>query len=67
MSLVKITEITAQSEKGFEDAIKNGIERFSSSVENVEGAWVKEQKVVVSNGKVTKYRVTLKISFVVNK
>ena len=66
MSLVKITEITAQSDKGFEDAISNGIERFASSVDNVEGAWVKEQKVVVKDGKVSKYRVTLKISFVVN-
>lgn len=66
MSLVKISEITAESEKGFEDAIAGGIKRFSSSVDNVEGAWVKEQKVVVKNGKVTKYRVTLKVSFVVH-
>jgi len=66
MSLVKITEITAESDKGFEDAIKNGIERFSSTVDNVEGAWVKEQKVVVHAGKVAKYRVTLKVSFVVH-
>ena len=66
MSLVKISEITAESEKGFEDAIANGIKRFSSSVDNVEGAWVKEQKVVVQNGRVSKYRVTLKVSFVVH-
>lgn len=66
MSLVKISEITAESDKGFEDAIANGIKRFSSSVDNVEGAWVKEQKVVVQNGQVSKYRVTLKVSFVVH-
>ena len=66
MSLVKITEITAESDKGFEDAIETGITRFSSTVDNVQGAWVKEQKVVVHDGKVTKYRVTLKVSFVVN-
>ncbi len=66
MSLVKISEITAESDKGFEDAIANGIKRFSSSVDNVEGAWVKEQKVIVNDGKVTKYRVTLKVSFVVH-
>lgn len=64
MSLVKIAEITAESDKGFEDAIANGIKRFSSSVDNVEGAWVKEQKVIVHDGKVTKYRVTLKVNFV---
>jgi dodecin len=66
MSLVKIAEITAESDKGFEDAIANGIKRFSSSVDNVEGAWVEEQKVIVNDGKVTKYRVTLKVSFVVH-
>lgn len=65
MSLVKITEITAESDKSFEHAIENGITRFSSTVDNVEGAWVKEQKVVVKNGKIVKYRVTLKVSFIV--
>ncbi len=65
MSLVKITEITAESDKGFEHAIESGVERFSSTVDNVEGAWVKEQKVIIKNGKVVKYRVTLKVSFVV--
>lgn len=66
MSLAKITEITAESDKGFEDAIESGVARFASTVDNVQGAWVKEQKVVIDNGKVTKYRVTLKVSFVVN-
>lgn len=65
MSLVKITEITAESDKSFEHAIESGIARFSSTIDNVEGAWVKEQKVVVKNGKVVKYRVTLKVSFIV--
>ncbi len=65
MSLVKITEITAESDKSFEHAIESGITRFSSTVDNVEGAWVKEQKVVVNKGKVVKYRVTLKVSFIV--
>lgn len=65
MSLVKITEITAESDKGFEHAIESGVKRFSSTVDNVEGAWVKEQKVIINNGKVVKYRVTLKVSFVV--
>lgn len=66
MSLVKITEITAESDNGFEHAIESGIARFASTVDNVEGAWVKEQKVIINDGKVTKYRVTLKVSFVVN-
>ena len=66
MSLVKITEITAESDKSFEHAIENGIARFSSTVDNVEGAWVKEQKVTINKGKIVKYRVTLKVSFIVH-
>lgn len=66
MSLAKISEITAESDKSFEHAIESGIARFASTVDNVHGAWVKEQKVVIKGGKVTKYRVTLKVSFVVH-
>lgn len=64
MSVAKTTEITASSTKSFEDAVRAGIRRYSKSIKNVEGAWVKEQKVVVSDGEVSEYRVTLKVTFV---
>jgi len=64
MSVAKITEITASSSKGFEDAIAKGIKRTGETIKNVEGAWIKEQKVVVKNGVVSEYRVTMKVSFV---
>jgi flavin-binding protein dodecin len=64
MSVAKITEITATSTKGFEDAIESGIARASKTLENVEGAWVKYMKVDVKGGKVTQYRVGLKVTFV---
>ena len=64
MSIAKVIEISAQSETGFEDAIKNGIESASKSVENIKGAWVSEQKVHVENGRVTGYRVDMRITFV---
>ena len=64
MSVVRTTEIAASSETGFKDAIEKGIKRFSKTIDNVEGAWVKEQKVKVKNGGITEYRVTLKVSFV---
>lgn len=64
MSIAKISEITASSEKSFEDAIKKGIKRFQKTVDNVEGAWIKEQKVVVKGGDVSEYRVTMKVTFV---
>lgn len=64
MSVARTTEITASSGKSFEDAVKKGIKRFSETIDRVEGAWVKEQKVVVNDGDVTEYRVTLKVTFV---
>ena len=54
----------ASSNKSFEDAIEKGINRASKTLKNVEGAWVKEQKVVVKNGKITEYRVDLKVTFI---
>lgn len=64
MSIARTTEITASSEKSFEDAIRTGIKRFAETIDKVEGAWVKEQKVIVSGDDVTEYRVTLKVTFV---
>ena len=64
MSIAKVTEIIASSAKSFDDAIEKGIKRADETLQNVRGAWVKSQKVVVEKGKVTEYRVTMKISFV---
>ena len=64
MSVAKTTEITATSKKSFEDAINSGIKRFSKTMDKVEGAWVKEQKVVVKDGDVSEYRVTMKVTFI---
>jgi len=65
MSVAKTSEITASSSKSFEDAIEKGIRKMSDSVDNIEGAWIKEQKVVVEDGKVSSYRVTMKVTFIV--
>lgn len=66
MSVAKIVEITAESRESFEDAIRQGIQRASKTVENIKGAWVKEQQVVVESGKITAYRVDLKVTFVLS-
>ena len=63
MSIAKTSEISASSSKSFEDAIQKGIKRFSKTIKNVEGAWIKEQKVVIDDGEVSEYRVTMKVSF----
>lgn len=64
MSIARTTEISVSSDKSFEDAIKKGIRRFSKTIDNVEGAWIKEQKVLVKDGEVSEYRVSMKVSFV---
>lgn len=67
MSVAKNIEITSTSAIGFEDAIKKGIERASQTIDNVKGAWVKEQKVVVSDSKVTEYCVMMIVTFVLSE
>jgi flavin-binding protein dodecin len=64
MSVARVTEITASSPKSFDDAVRFGIERANKTLENVQGAWIKEQKVVVQNGNIVEYRVTMKVTFV---
>ena len=64
MSVARVTEIIASSKKSFEDAVDTGVERACKTLKNVSGAWVQDQKVVIEDGKVTEYRVTLKVTFV---
>lgn len=64
MSVAKVTEIIASSEKSFEDAVKQGVKRASKTLKNVKSAWVKDQEVSIENGKIVLYRVTMKITFV---
>jgi flavin-binding protein dodecin len=66
MSVAKIIEISSESTSSFEDAIHQGIETGAKTVRNIQGAWVKEQSVVVENGKIVKYRVVLKVTFVLD-
>jgi dodecin len=64
MSVAKVIEIIATSRDSFEDAIKQGVSRASETINGVAGAWVKDQSVEVTKGKITEYRVTLKVTFV---
>ena len=64
MSVAKVTEIIASSSKSFDDAVDAGIQRADKTLQNVRSAWVKSQKAIVKNGKITEYRVTLKVTFI---
>jgi flavin-binding protein dodecin len=64
MSVARVTEISAVSEEGFEDAIRQGIERATRTLRNVEGAWVKDQNVMIEDGEIKGYKVNLEVTFV---
>ena len=66
MSVAKNIEITSTSTVSFEDALKQGIKRASSTINNIRGAWIKEQKVDIADGEVTKYTVMMILTFVLD-
>ena len=66
MSVAKVIEITAVSPKSFEAAIADGIHRASKTVNNIKSAWIKEQHVEVVEGKIAGFRVTLKVTFLLD-
>ena len=66
MSVVKIIEIIAEG-NSIENAIENGLERASETVEGIQNIWVKDVKAQVENNKISTYRLILKVSFILNK
>ena len=66
MSIARVTEISATSTKGFEDAIQQGVNRATKSLRQIRRAWVKEQAVKVEGGKIVEYQVNLLITFVLD-
>lgn len=64
MTVAKTIEISASSKKSFDDAIKAGVAKAAESLANITGAWVMDQDVVVNKGKITEYRVRMKLTFV---
>lgn len=64
MSVAKITEISSVSKKSFDDAIEEAIERANESLKNVKSAWIKDQQILIDDGKIVGYSVTMKITFV---
>ena len=63
--MLKLSRSFPQAKKSFDDAVSTGIAKASGSVTGIQGAWIQDQKVVVSNGKITEYRVSMMVTFVV--
>jgi flavin-binding protein dodecin len=64
MSVARVIEISAESDKSFDDAIQQGLNRATSTLRNVTAAWIKEQRVVLRNNQVTGYIVHMLVTFV---
>ena len=67
MSVARVTEIIASSQDSFEDATRKSVKRTAKTLKDVTGAWVKDQRVVVKDGKITEYRVLLKVTFILKE
>ncbi len=67
MSVARVTEISSTSDVSFEDAIKQGIARAATTLRNVKGAWIKEQQIDIEGEKITRYRVNMLITFVLDE
>ena len=68
MSIARVTEIKSSSRVSFDDAIKKGIARASKTLTNVRGAWIWHQEVLVDKkGKISEYRVQMKITFILEE
>lgn len=66
-SVAKVTEISAESPEGFEDAIRVGVSRAAKTIHNLRSAWVSEQHALIENGQVAGYRVHLRLTFVLDE
>ncbi|MFD1883697.1 dodecin family protein [Paracoccus pacificus] len=66
MSIARVTEISATSEKGFEDAVRQGLQRANETLRNVKSAWIKEQSVDCEGGEIGRFRVNMMVTFVLD-
>jgi len=66
MSVARNTEISATSSQSFEDAIRQGLSRATSTLRNVKSAWIKEQEVSLSGDQIGEYKVTMIVTFVLD-
>ena len=67
MSVARVTELSAISPNSFEDAIQEGINRATSTLRGVEGAWIKDMNVMMENGNIIGYKVNMEITFVLDE
>ena len=67
MSVARVTELSATSDTSFEDAIQEAVTRATRTLRGVEGAWIKDQNVLISDGQITGYKVNVEVTFVLEE
>ena len=67
MSVARVTELSATSETSFDDAVNQAVARATKTLRGVEGAWVKDQNVMIENGSITGYKVNVEITFMLDE
>jgi len=67
MPIARVTELSATSDQSFEDAINQGVNRATSTLRNVESAWIKDMNVMIENGNIAGYKVNIAITFVLEE
>jgi flavin-binding protein dodecin len=67
MSVARVTELSATSQTGFEEAINQAVARATKTLRGVEGAWVKDMNVLIEDGNITGYKVNVEITFMLEE
>ncbi len=67
MPVARVTELSATSDQSFEDAINTAVNRATSTLRNVESAWVKDQNVLIENDRISGYKVNVAITFILEE
>ena len=63
MSMLKVVEVLAESDNSWEDAAQNAVTIAAKSVRGIRSIYLKNMEASVENGKISKYRLNGKISF----
>ena len=65
MSIVKVVEVIAESDKSFDDAAQQAVKQAAATVREIKSIWIDNFSGVVEGDRIVRYRVNAKLSFLV--
>lgn len=66
MSMLKVIEVLAESDKSWEDAAQAAVANAAETLHGVKSVYIKDLEAVVDQGRITNYRINAKISFLLD-